>query len=197
MIETRSILEARLCSCSLKTQLTSSLAFEISLENVCLSLVQSNLLFIIKIKILWNKPNATYDFNTCYSAWTSLQFTITCSWITFPQLFECSKDKTLSKWDITQDSDGNISMASPFAPSSWVGAQMTASTVPVPWRLIPAVDSNFTSECDSNTFVGEQHHLSYYFFCLSTDMNRYFQNPRVAVAQRLQSMASLKEGDRW
>ena len=53
------------------------------------------------------------------------------------QLFKCSKDKTLSKWDITRDADGNISMTPPCAPSLWVGADMTESTAPVPWRLIP------------------------------------------------------------
>jgi hypothetical protein len=48
----------------------------------------------------------------------------------------------LSKWDITQDTNGNIFITSPYAPSSWVGADITGSTVPVPWRLIP-VDSKY------------------------------------------------------
>jgi hypothetical protein len=42
----------------------------------------------------------------------------------------------------------------------------------------------FTSESDSNTFVGEemQRHLSYCFFSLTTDLNRFSRNPRVAAA---------------
>ena len=41
-----------------------------------------------------------------------------------------------------------------------------------------------TSESDSNTLAGEemQHHLSYYFFSLTTDMNRDSQNLRVPQA---------------
>ena len=54
------------------------------------------------------------------------------------QLFKCSKDNSLSKWQITNDTNGNITMTSPYTPSSWVGAEITGSTVPVPWRLIPA-----------------------------------------------------------
>jgi hypothetical protein len=87
------------------------------------------------------------------------------------------------QWDITNDNNGNISITSPFASSSWVGANITGSTVPVPWRLIPA-DSKF-----------------YY---LTTDMNRFSQNPRVPAAIHLKpnncvpgSMATLKEGDQW
>jgi len=94
---------------------------------------------------------------------------------------EQAKDcnKSYMQWDIKHDTNGNISMRSPFAPSSWVGAQITGTTVPVPWRLIPA---------DSE---------SYY---LTTDMN-YSQNPQVPVATANQrndvpgSMATLKEGD--
>ena len=50
----------------------------------------------------------------------------------------------LSKWDITQwhNTNGNISMRSPYGPSLWVGAEITGSVLPVLWRLIPA-DSNF------------------------------------------------------
>jgi len=86
------------------------------------------------------------------------------------------------QWDITHDANGNlnISMTSPL-PSScqWVGTEIKGSTVPVPWRLIPA---------DSK---------SYY---LTTDMNRDSQNPRVPAAQygkgnAFGSMAILKEGD--
>jgi len=85
------------------------------------------------------------------------------------------------QWDITHDTNGNISMRSLHAQSSWVGAEVTWSTVPVPWRLIPA-DSKF-----------------YY---LTSDMNRASQNPRVATAQPGSynlivpgSLATLKEGD--
>jgi hypothetical protein len=64
-----------------------------------------------------------------------------------------------------------------------------------------------------------QRHLSYSFFSLTTDLNRASQNPRVPALQegkelgvrvhdfftsgcllilfRLQSMATLKEGDKW
>ena len=82
--------------------------------------------------------------------------------------------------------------------------------------------ASFTSESDSNSFAGEmQPHWSYYFFSLTTDVNRIYQNPVVptvtqnwynnikvrahfvlhpAVCQfpiRLQSMVTLKEGDQW
>ena len=77
-----------------------------------------------------------------------------------------------------------------------------------------------TSESDSNTSE-TQCHLSYYFFSLTTDVNRVSQNPRVPAAQespyghpsmvrvhyfftccllipfRLQTMASPTEGDQW
>ena len=85
--------------------------------------------------------------------------------------------------------------------------------------------TSFTSESDSNTFAGEkiQRHI-YYFFSLTTDVNRSSQNPRVPAAQsrvndcipgvrvhyifasgclfklihfRLQSMATLNEGDQY
>ena len=77
-----------------------------------------------------------------------------------------------------------------------------------------------TSESDSNTSGSKetQHHFSYYFFSLTTDVNRVSRNLRVPAAQqvgyghpgvrsiisapgclliplRLQSMATLKEGD--
>ena len=67
-----------------------------------------------------------------------------------------------------------------------------------------------------------QRHLSYYFFSLTTDINGVCQNPRVPAAERsmtitapgvrahcffasgclsipfrLQSMATLEEGDQW
>ena len=44
--------------------------------------------------------------------------------------------------------------------------------------------ASLTSEFDSNTFVGEemQHHLSFYFFSLTTDMNSLSQNTRVPAA---------------
>ena len=57
-------------------------------------------------------------------------------------IIQCSKDNSLSKWHIKQDTNGNISVKSVYAPSSWVGADITGSMVPVPWRLIPA-DSGF------------------------------------------------------
>ena len=51
------------------------------------------------------------------------------------------------KWKIITDANGNISMQSLYyhgakvgknAIPSWAGAELTGSTVPVPWRLIPA-----------------------------------------------------------
>ena len=51
------------------------------------------------------------------------------------------------KWEITTDANGNISIQAFYyregyggrdASSSWVGAKLAGSTVPVPWRLIPA-----------------------------------------------------------
>ena len=66
-------------------------------------------------------------------------------WTTILQLFKCSDDNSLSKWVITQDTNGTISMPPLEDPGSWVGAGnwgMTRFTVPVPWRLIP-VDNKF------------------------------------------------------
>jgi hypothetical protein len=57
-------------------------------------------------------------------------------------IIQVFKDNFLSKWDITHDTNGNIFITSPYAPSSWVGVDITGSTVPVPWRLIP-VDGKF------------------------------------------------------
>jgi len=85
------------------------------------------------------------------------------------------------QWDITHDTNGNITMRSLYAPSSWVGAELKGSAVPVPWRLISADGK------------------SYY---LTTDMNRFSQNPRVPVAQSIPkgsaigSMATLQKGDK-
>jgi hypothetical protein len=62
----------------------------------------------------------------------------------FP-IFKCSEDtNSFSKWDITHDTskNGNISITSSAFPLSWVGAEISGSTVPTPWRLIP-VDSKF------------------------------------------------------
>ena len=50
------------------------------------------------------------------------------------------------KWEIITDANGNISMQALYyhegygrdASSSFVGAELTGSTAPVPWRLIPA-----------------------------------------------------------
>jgi len=89
-----------------------------------------------------------------------------------------------AKWDIRHDSNGNISMRSLFAPSSWVGPEITGSTVPVPWRLIPAGGN---------------------FYYLTTDINYLSQNPRVPMAKRgcrygsndPGSMATLEKGDLW
>jgi len=103
-----------------------------------------------------------------------------CRYTSILQLFKCSEDNFLLKWDITHDANGYISMTSPYAPFSWVGADITGSIVPVPWRLIPA------------------DRKSYY---LTTDMNPFSQNPRVPAAKSKDpsygSMATLKEGDQW
>ena len=52
------------------------------------------------------------------------------------------------KWEIITDASGNISIQSVYyhenhgldasESSSWVSAELTGSTEPVPWRLIPA-----------------------------------------------------------
>ena len=50
---------------------------------------------------------------------------------------------------------------------------------------MPVASLTTTSECNSNTFAGEemQHQLSHYFLSLTTDMNRDAQNPQVPTAQ--------------
>jgi len=84
------------------------------------------------------------------------------------------------QWDIKRDSDGNISIRSLWATSSWIVDDITGSTVPVPWRLIPA---------DSESFY------------LTTDMNPDSRNPRVPAATKVigfddpGEMATLKKGD--
>ena len=49
------------------------------------------------------------------------------------------------KWEIITDANGNIAMKALYYrdygtddSSSWVGAELTGSKAPVPWRLIPA-----------------------------------------------------------
>ena len=49
------------------------------------------------------------------------------------------------KWEIITDANGNISIQTLYYRElggdfsrSWVGAELTGSTPPVPWRLIPA-----------------------------------------------------------
>ena len=90
----------------------------------------------------WAAPHN--PFTTVYF-WhsTTMEYVKKHPWmqVNILQLFYCSEDNSLSKWDITQVGDGTISMTSPHAPSSWVGAELIGSAVPVPWRLIPA-DSN-------------------------------------------------------
>ena len=55
------------------------------------------------------------------------------------QLFKCSKDNSFSKWDVKHyTTNDNISIKSVYWGSRWAGANITGSTVPVPWRLIPA-----------------------------------------------------------
>ena len=58
-------------------------------------------------------------------------------------IIKYSENDSIFKWDITNDTNGNISMRSPYAPSLWVGAEITGSTVPVPWRLIPADSESY------------------------------------------------------
>ena len=59
------------------------------------------------------------------------------------KLLKCSKDNlnSLLKWDITQDTNGNISIASERKSSAWVGANITGSTVAVPWLDWPGFGS--------------------------------------------------------
>ena len=75
--------------------------------------------------------------------WSMRKSASDCRWTSILQLFYCSEDNSLLKWDITQDTDGNISMTSPSAPSLWVGAEIKGSSVPVPWRLIPADSESY------------------------------------------------------
>jgi hypothetical protein len=93
---------------------------------------------------------------------------------------EAAKKYNWCQWNIKHDTDGHISMTSPYAPSSWAGADLTGSTVPLPWRLIPADGK------------------SYY---LTTEINLDSQNPRVPEAKgegfAYGTMATLKEGDQW
>ena len=70
--------------------------------------------------------------------WRKRKSTPGYRWTSILRLFYCSDHNSLSKWDITNDTDGNISMTSPATPSSWVGAELTRSSVRVLWRLIPA-----------------------------------------------------------
>ena len=72
--------------------------------------------------------------------WSKWRKTSGRRWTSISQLFKCSKDNPLSKWDIINDTNGNISISSRMVPlaSPWVGANITWSTVSVPWRLIPA-----------------------------------------------------------
>jgi hypothetical protein len=94
----------------------------------------------------------------------------------YPGTMENARKFDSLKWDIKHDIDA-ISMRSPYAPSSWVGANLTGSRVPVLWRLIPADGK------------------SYY---LTTEINLDSQNPRVPVAQGegYGTMATLKKGDK-
>ena len=71
------------------------------------------------------------------------RITTGCRWTSILRLFKCSKNNPLLQWHITNDTNGNIYMTSPIAPSSWVGAEMTGSTVPVRWRLIPAEGKSY------------------------------------------------------
>jgi len=86
------------------------------------------------------------------------------------------------QWDITNDANGSIFIMSSHRPPWWVGADITESKVPVPWRLIPADGK---------------------FYYLTTDLNPASQNPRVPAAwDGLNdwvpgSMATLKEGNQW
>ena len=62
-------------------------------------------------------------------------------WTSILELFYCSEGNSLSKWDITQDANGNVTITLP--PSSWVGTELFGSAVPVPWRLIPADGNSY------------------------------------------------------
>ena len=53
----------------------------------------------------------------------------TCRWMSILQLFKCPEDNFLSKWDITQDAYGNITIKTQYTSSSilisWVGDEIT------------------------------------------------------------------------
>jgi len=107
---------------------------------------------------------------------------VTVHFLSHPKTLLMLPFNWLGQWDITHDANGNIFIMSSDHPPSWVGADITVSKVPVPWRLIPA-DGNF-----------------YY---LTTDLNRFSRNPRVAAAWDglagcvPGTMATLKEGNQW
>jgi hypothetical protein len=109
--------------------------------------------------------------------WNAGSKTITTVYFWFCTM-EFAKERTNFQWDIAHDTYGNMCMTSPYSPSSWVGANLAGSTVPFPWRLIPADGK------------------SYY---LTTDMNLDSHNPQVPTAQSKANvygtMATLKEGD--
>jgi hypothetical protein len=103
---------------------------------------------------------------------------------------EFVKNQYFMKWDITNDTNGNISIktSSHRVQSFWVGEETTRSKVPVSWRLVPA-DGNF--------------------YRLTSDLNDVSQDSRVLAAQLTvdqvvdpacpgripRVMATLKEGD--
>jgi hypothetical protein len=87
-------------------------------------------------QFLWT-PRKVYSWTTTMDQALAQDYVQVNEHSLLVQLFKCSKNKFLSKWDITHDTNGNVFMASPSAPSSWVGAELRVSAVPVPWRLIP------------------------------------------------------------
>jgi hypothetical protein len=123
-------------------------------------------------KYLIKNRAANFFWNAYYNPMKTVYFCL-CGKMSV----EFAKKYNAYQWDIKHDIDGNITMTSLYAPSSWVGADLAGSTVPVPWRLIPADDE------------------SYY---LTTELNLDSQNPRVPEAQGQNgfgTMATLTRGD--
>ena len=59
----------------------------------------------------------------------------------YPIIQVFQRIKFLSKWHITNDTNGNLNISTGMITQkrpSWVDVEITWSTVPVPWRLIPA-----------------------------------------------------------
>jgi hypothetical protein len=122
-------------------------------------------------------------------------------------LLEAAKECNHFHWDITHDTDhdGNISIKSLYDPSSWVGADLTGSMVPVSWRLIQADSKSYYLTMDMNRKNPRVPEARVGFFTLLSQVVSNTQSPvRVhfflasgclSILFRLQSVDTFKEGD--